>query len=71
MVVSFPAPTTHARKGSGDIGANSWFYNLSYHVIICIDLYWDHVTTCIDLYWVNYKVISFVVILSNFAIMRN
>ena len=39
-VVSFPDPTTHARKGSGDIGADSWFCKLSNHVIICTDLYW-------------------------------
>ena len=39
-VVSFPDPTTHARNGSGDIGADSWFCKLSNHVIICIGLYW-------------------------------
>ena len=39
-LVSFPDPTTHARKESGDIGADSWFCKLSNHVIICIDLYW-------------------------------
>ena len=39
-LVSFSDPTTHARKGSGDIGADSWFCKLSNHVIICIDLYW-------------------------------
>ena len=29
-----------ARKGSGDIGADSWFCKLSNHVIICIGFYW-------------------------------
>ena len=29
MLVSFPDPTTHVRKGSGDIGADSWFCKLS------------------------------------------
>ena len=38
--VSFPDPTTHARKGSGDIRADSWFCKLNNHVTICIDLYW-------------------------------
>ena len=38
-IVSFPDSTTHARKGSGDIGADSWFCKLSNHVIICIGLY--------------------------------
>ena len=37
QLVSFPEPTMHARKGSGDIGADSWFCMLSNHVIICID----------------------------------
>ena len=32
-LVSFPDPTTHVRKGSGDIGADSWFCKLSNHVI--------------------------------------
>ena len=40
-VVSFPDPTTHAREGSGDIGADSWFCKLSSHVIVCTDLYWS------------------------------
>ena len=39
-LVSFPDPTTHARKGPGDISADSWFCKLSNHVMICIDLYW-------------------------------
>ena len=40
-LVSFPDPTTHARrKGSGDIGADSWFCKLSNHAIICIGFYW-------------------------------
>ena len=39
-LVSFPDSTTHARRGSGDIGADYWFCKLSNHVIICIDLYW-------------------------------
>ena len=38
--VSFPDLTTHARKGSGDIQADSWFCKLNNHVTICIDLYW-------------------------------
>ena len=38
-LVSFPDPTTHTRKGSGDIGADSWFCKLSNHVIICMYLY--------------------------------
>ena len=38
-LVSFLDPTTHTRKGSGDIGADSWFCKLSNHVIICIYLY--------------------------------
>ena len=29
-----------ARKGSGDIGADSWFCKLSNHVIVCICFYW-------------------------------
>ncbi len=29
-----------ARKGSGDIGADSWFCKLSNHVIVCIGFYW-------------------------------
>ena len=29
-----PSPTTHARKGSGDIGTDSWFCKLSSHVIL-------------------------------------
>ena len=37
-VVLFPDPTMHARKGSGDIGTNSWFCKLSNHVIICIGI---------------------------------
>ena len=32
-LVSFPDPTTHVRKGSGDIGTDSWFCKLSNHVI--------------------------------------
>ena len=31
-IVSFPDPTTHARKGSGDIGTDSWFYKFSNNV---------------------------------------
>ena len=31
----------HTRKGSGDIGTESWFCKLSNHVIICIDLQWN------------------------------
>ena len=41
MVVSSPDPTPKGRKGSGDIGADSWFCKLSNHVIICIGLYWS------------------------------
>ena len=33
----------HARKGSGDIGADSWFCKLSNHVIICIGFLLAHV----------------------------
>jgi hypothetical protein len=33
-LVLFSDPTTHARKGSGDIGADSWFCKLSNHMII-------------------------------------
>ena len=40
-IVSFPDPTMHARKGFGDIGADSWFCKLSNHVIICMGLYWS------------------------------
>ena len=44
-LVSFPDPTTHVRKGSGDIGADSWFCKLSNHVIfffcIHVGLYWS------------------------------
>ena len=40
-VVSSPDPTPKRRKGSGDIGADSWFCKLSNHVIICIGLYWS------------------------------
>ena len=40
LLVLFPDPITHARKGSGDIGADSWFCKLSNRVIICIDVYW-------------------------------
>ena len=29
QLVSFPDPTTHAREGFGDIGADSWFCKLS------------------------------------------
>ena len=36
-----PRPHPKRRKGSGDIGANSWFCKLSNHVIICIGLYWS------------------------------
>ena len=32
-----------ARKGSGDIGTNSWFCKLSNHVIICIGFLLAHV----------------------------
>ena len=32
-----------ARKGSGDIGADSWFCKLSNHVIICIGFLLEHV----------------------------
>ena len=39
-IVSFPAPIMHARKGSGDIGTNSWFCKLSNHVIIYTGLGW-------------------------------
>ena len=42
QLVSFPDPTTHARKGSGDIGADSWFCKLSNHVIICIGFLLAH-----------------------------
>ena len=34
-------PTPRRRKGSGNIGADSWFCKLSNHVIICIGLYWS------------------------------
>ena len=40
-IVSFPDPTMHVRKGSGDIGADIWFCKLSSHVIVCIGLYWS------------------------------
>ena len=49
LLVLFPDPITHARKGSGDIGADSWFCKLSNRVIICIDVYWrmcSHVMVC-------------------------
>ena len=36
-----PRPHPQRRKGSGDIGADSWFCKLSNHVIICIGLYWS------------------------------
>ena len=32
-------PEPKRRKGSGYIGADSWFCKLSNHVIICISLY--------------------------------
>ena len=35
-----------ARKGSGDIGADSWFCKLSNHVIICIGFLLAHVRSC-------------------------
>ena len=35
-----------ARKGSGDIGADSWFCKLSNHVIICIGFLLAHVWSC-------------------------
>ena len=31
--------TPKRKKGSGDIGADTWFCKLSNHVIICIGLY--------------------------------
>ena len=49
-LVSFPSPTMQARKGSEDIGADSWFCKLSNHNYY--DYYWDHVTICIGLYWI-------------------
>ena len=39
-LVSFPDPTTHARKESGDIGAVPWFCKLSNHVTTCILIGW-------------------------------
>ncbi len=33
-----PPPRTFIWKGSGDVGADSWFCKLSKHVIICIGL---------------------------------
>ena len=41
-----PRPHPKRRRGSGDIGTDSWFCKLSNHVITCIGLYWstcDHV----------------------------
>ena len=40
-IVLSPDPTPKRRKGSGDIGTDSWFCKLSNHVIICIGLYWS------------------------------
>ena len=39
--ISSPDPTPKRRKGSGDIGTDSWFCKLSNHVIICIGLQWS------------------------------
>ena len=43
-----PKPIPKMRKGSGDIGADSWFFKLSNRVIICIGLYCmcSHVMMC-------------------------
>jgi hypothetical protein len=35
-LVSFPDPTTHTRKGSEDIGADSWFCKLTESAITCM-----------------------------------
>ena len=43
ILVSFPDSTTHVRKGSGNIGAESWFCKLSSHVIILRRLVLEHV----------------------------
>ena len=45
-LVSSPDPTPKRRKGSGDIGADSWFCKLSSHVIIYIGLYWSTCHWC-------------------------
>ena len=41
VLVLFPDPTMHVRKGSGDNETNSRFCKLSNHVIICIGLHWS------------------------------
>ena len=38
-----PRPYPQKEEESGDIGANSWFYKLSNHVIVCIGCMCNHV----------------------------
>ena len=43
VLVLFPDSTMHVKKGSGDIGTDSWFCKLSNHVIrFVLEHVWSH-----------------------------